>query len=181
MTEEWRSVVGFEGRYEVSNMGRVKALGRIGAGKGSSATDRILRQQLDSRGNGRAKPGFRVNLVPRDGGRSKPHRVHRLVARAFLGDPPTILADAQVNHKDGDPQNNAAENLEWCTQSENIRHGLATGLYPEKTHCPAGHELTPENTWVEKGTTTRRGGRRCKTCRSQRRKQYYEDKEKPRA
>jgi hypothetical protein len=59
---------------------------------------------------GRKRPEKRTNIFP----------VHRLIAQAFLGNPP--FGKPNVNHKDFDRQNNSPSNLEWCSQKENCRH-----------------------------------------------------------
>lgn len=100
--EEWRPVVGFEGRYEVSNQGRVRSLLR--------RRRPILRLFT--------KPEGYVHVCLLDHGRQCTRYVHRLVAEAFC---PQVDGD-QVNHLDGDKGNNRADNLEWCTPAENSRH-----------------------------------------------------------
>lgn len=103
--EEWREVDGFDGRYLVSNMGRVFSTGKFGRKCG-----------VMSLGNCR---GYRtVGLTSDCGTVSK--RVHRLVADAFV--PGRSFDRNQVNHINGDRSDNRAENLEWVTQSENILH-----------------------------------------------------------
>lgn len=97
-TEEWKPVVGYEGLYEVSSLGRVRS--RQG----------LLRQSLANR-----YPSVHLS---RDG-KQATHRVHRLVASAFIPNPD---GRETVNHIDGDRTNNAALNLEWVTTSENVRH-----------------------------------------------------------
>lgn len=97
--EEWRDVIGYEGLYAVSNKGRVKSF----HGKG-----RIL-----SAGNVR---GYRQVCLCRNT-KHESGLVHRLVALAFIGQPPT--PDHQINHKDFDKSHNVPENLEWVTQTEN--------------------------------------------------------------
>lgn len=103
MTEVWLPVDGFD--YEVSDRGHVR----------NAATGRILRPF--HRGFGNAYLG--VDLC-RDGKRY-PRKVHRLVAEAFIGKPKQRRR-REVNHLDCDPENNAVENLEWCTRSENEAH-----------------------------------------------------------
>ena len=108
--EIWLPVKGYEGYYEVSNLGKV----------------------LSSRGCMRvptkSKLGYmRMNLSARGLARTFP--VHRLVATAFLNNPE---GKREVNHIDGDKTNNKVSNLEWCTSSENKYHAIQTGLLPVK-------------------------------------------------
>jgi hypothetical protein len=98
------------------------------------------------------------------GGRQKPgerhpvQNVHALVAAAFLGPRPEGM---QVRHGDGSKDNNHLSNLCYGTASDNVRDSIAHGTQAmvRKTHCPQGHEYTPENIYVRS-----RGGRECRTC-----------------
>lgn len=105
--EEWRSVIDYEGIYEVSNMGRVRS---IVADEHYRA--RILKPALHLRGY------LFVNLYKN--GKRKPRTIHRLVAKAFIPNPDNL---PEVNHKDEDKTNNNVENLEWCTKSHNCSYG----------------------------------------------------------
>jgi len=83
----------------------------------------------------------------------KKHRVHRLVAKAFL-EPPPSEKHTQVNHIDGDPANNHADNLEWVTPSENIRHSHDTNAErkssaPKQSKPVLGRWYGSEGEWVE--------------------------------
>jgi hypothetical protein len=116
--EEWRAVIGFEGFYEVSNIGRVRNVSfRNGTWPG-----RLLKLNNDGTGY------HRVVLAPGDRPK-RPESVHRLVAAAFIRPP---LAGEHVNHIDGVKTNNIPANLEWVLPAENLRHarriGLNTGL-----------------------------------------------------
>lgn len=105
-TEIWKDVVGFEGYYQVSNLGQVK---RIAGGPGAVA-DRILKP---------ARRGYYLFVGLWRDGEPTLQSIHRLVAEAFLSCP---LEHHQVNHKNGDKHDNRAENLEWVTPSENLIH-----------------------------------------------------------
>jgi hypothetical protein len=103
--EVWKPVVGFEKEYAVSSFGRVKNIKK-----------------------GKLKPVFihpktGYCMLMLSGGKNK--YVHRLVAESFH--PLSEFIGAQVNHKDGNKQNNYYQNLEWVTRSENIRHGFRIG------------------------------------------------------
>jgi hypothetical protein len=111
--EHWLPVVGYEGFYEVSSSGQVKALAR---------TDRFNKKWperiLSTWGNGGR--GYRYkNVALCKNGKARKFQVHRLVAEAFI---PNERGKPQVNHKDGDPSNNCVENLEWVTNGENNKH-----------------------------------------------------------
>lgn len=104
--EIWKDVKGYEGLYIVSNHGRVK----------SFMSNKLLNLQDNGAGY------LRVELWKDKTG--KKTYVHRMVAEAFLPNP---LHKKEVNHKDSNPRNNAVENLEWVSSSENSRHAVYKG------------------------------------------------------
>jgi hypothetical protein len=106
-TEIWKSVQGYEGLYEVSNMGNVKSLGNDKTRK-----EKILKP-------GKNKAGYyKVDISKQ--GKSKTILVHVLVAQAFLGHIPDGTHNVVPDHKDRDKSNNRADNLELITQRENV-------------------------------------------------------------
>ena len=112
MKEEWKPIEGYEGLYEVSNMGRVKSLNYRHTGK-----ERILKGGDDGYGY------LCVNLC-KDGKANK-GKIHRLVAQAFLENPQNL---PEVNHKNEDKTDNRVENLEWCTKQYNIEYSQAKAV-----------------------------------------------------
>lgn len=114
MEEIWKPIPGYEGLYEVSNLGRVKRLGReyVDSRGGKRAIETKIMSQFESKTRG----GYLYVSLIKDRKKSC-MRVHRLVARAFLGEPPT--EDHQVDHIDGDRTNNRIDNLEYVTRREN--------------------------------------------------------------
>lgn len=107
-SEEWRPVVGFEGKYEVSNCGRVRSL-MCQRGKRKQAW--YLKGKID-------RYGYPVVCL-RENGRNKHIPVHRLVATAFIPNPE---GKETVNHRSGLKTDNRVSNLEWATQSEQEFH-----------------------------------------------------------
>lgn len=112
MKEIWEDIKGWEGKYQVSNLGRVKSLPRTTIRNGHIANvyGRILKQRINQDGY------YSVSLgnSPR-----VPYRVHRLVAEAFIDNKHGL---AQVNHIDGNKTNNLVSNLEWVSQLDNFIH-----------------------------------------------------------
>lgn len=113
----WKDI---DDTYEVSDNGEVK----------NKTKKRLLTVGVHSKGY------FRVNI------HGKPKFIHRLVAEAFL---PNIKNLPQVNHKDADKANNNVNNLEWCDNRHNIRHGVKNGCY-EKYHKTL---VIQEKEWVK--------------------------------
>lgn len=118
MKEEWRAVPGYEGLYEVSNMGRVRSLDRwVDRPQGGYlAKGKELKGWVN-------KAGYRTVLLYKGEGRGNGYvgfHVHRLVAKCFIPNPNRY---GIINHKDENPRNNRVDNLEWCTQSYNVNYG----------------------------------------------------------
>lgn len=112
MEEIWKDVVGYEGRYAVSNTGKVKR----------ADVDKIMKFSVNKKGY------LKVALSTR--GALKSCAVHRIVAFAFLENPEN---KPEVNHINGVKMENNVENLEWCTRDENIAHAIKTGLRDYKS------------------------------------------------
>jgi len=122
--EIWKDVGGYENIYQVSNLGRVKS------------SKKIIRATVN-------KWGY-VNIGLSKNGVQKKHQVHRLVALAFLGTPPT--PQHQVNHINSFRNDNQVINLEWCTASENAIHSYVNNHRVVKGRFGQPRtKLTPEN------------------------------------
>lgn len=125
--EYWCDVEGYPG-YQVSNLGNVRSLDRVVRRK-NGRTLTIKGQPLKPQKN--HKGYLRVRL--RKEKKEKALSVHRLVATAFIANP---KSKPQVNHLNGDKQDNNVLNLEWCTQSENIKHAFRMGLNHDGENHP---------------------------------------------
>lgn len=119
MQEIWKDIAGYEGLFQVSNLGRVKSLPRKNVTK-----EKILN------GGDNGDGYIRVSLS------NKFYYVHRLVADAFI---PKIEGKDFVNHKDEVKSNNNVDNLEWCTNQENIIHSRAKLRHPNFLKTNTGH------------------------------------------
>lgn len=127
--EIWKPCAGFEWNYEISNMGRLRTLGKTK----NYSFPRMLHPAINGDGY------LGTNIVRADGKKTSV-QIHRLVAATFIENPENKPI---VNHIDGDKTNNAASNLEWCTIRENNLHAYRIGLCP-KGEEKANHKLTRE-------------------------------------
>lgn len=104
--EIWKDIPDFDGKYQLSNKGRIKSFYFDEEGT-------LLKTTIDRNGY------IKIRL------KNKEYYVHRLVALLFVPNP---YFYKEINHKDGNKENNCCENLEWCTRSENVKHAFANGL-----------------------------------------------------
>ena len=116
MKEIWKDIINYEGLYQVSNKGRIKSLNYK-----NTQQIKILKQYKSTTGY------LRTCLCKN--GIVKFFSIHRLVAQAFIDNRNDLL---EVNHIDGDKQNNNINNLEWCTRSENNIHAIKNNLRKSK-------------------------------------------------
>ena len=124
MKEIWKPINGYQGRYEISNHGRVRSFVNIHNGKNNEMTgDYILKQYF--------RRGYKAVTLTNENGVLAYCAVHRLVAEHFLGD----CTGMQINHIDGNKENNNVTNLEICTMSQNILHAYKNGLMKPCDNC----------------------------------------------
>ena len=114
--EIWKDIEGYENKYQISNLGNVKSL-ETWTGDKYIWREKILKNMVY--GNGYYYVCLSKN------GKVKKYKVNRLVAQAFIPNPDN---KPFTNHIDGDKLNNNVDNLEWCTQSENMKHASMIGL-----------------------------------------------------
>jgi hypothetical protein len=109
MSEIWKDIKGYEGRYEISNLGNVRSI---------RLTKSVILKASD-RGNGYLAVSLCMNNI------KTTKNIHSLIAQAFI---PNISNKREINHINGIKTDNRIENLEWCTSSENSKHAYQIGL-----------------------------------------------------
>lgn len=126
--EIWKDIKNYEGLYQVSNRGRIRSINR-------TIVDNWCVREFKGRilnpteHNGKL-PYLYVSLSKQ--GKIKKFFIHRLVAETFIPNPKN---KSQVNHINGNPQNNNVINLEWVTNAENTQHAYDTGLNSKNKNC----------------------------------------------
>jgi hypothetical protein len=169
MTEHWLPIVGYEGMYEVSDLGRVRSLDRIDS-SGARRRGKMLKLLIEQTAGQTQYFGVRLSK----NSKVWPYRVHRLVLDAFVGPCPDGKECCHLNDIGTD---NRLENLRWDVHKANARDQVRNAHHfnDSKTHCEHGHEFTPENTMH---VSRRLGGRKCRECKRQRDIEYRERKKR---
>lgn len=121
MNEIWKDINGYEGYYQVSNLGRIKSLDRIitrcdGVKQFKKGGIKTPKNSTD---------GYNLITLSKNG-KGKTQGIHIIVAKHFIPNPNNL---PEVNHKDFNRKNNCANNLEWCTHQDNISYSSKQGRY----------------------------------------------------
>lgn len=124
MQEIWKDIKGYEGLYQASTLGQIKSIGKLVNGSNQYGVkfkyfkkDKILTPIINNHGY------TQVSLYKQ--GKRTERRIHQLVAETFIPNPSDYSV---VNHIDGNKQNNCINNLEFCTQSHNVKESYRLGL-----------------------------------------------------
>lgn len=142
--EVFKDVIGYEGLYQISNYGNVKSLKRYNifyCGLRNEFLKRPVKEKILN--FNKSKRGY-LQVCLTKNGKYRTFLVHRLVAKTFLDDYNDKL---QVNHKDGNKENNYVGNLEWCTASENVKHAFDTGL--KKPNAKKVNQYDMNNNYIK--------------------------------
>ncbi|HJU45702.1 MAG TPA: NUMOD4 motif-containing HNH endonuclease [Chitinophagaceae bacterium] len=123
--DQWKPVNGYEGLYEISQDGNIRSIERIVVTR-SGVKRKLKGKLIKSRTNNCSYVEVRLSK----NGIDTTCFIHRLLVEAFIG---RIEEGFEVNHKDGNPQNNRLDNLEIVTHSQNIKHAYDNGLIKRKT------------------------------------------------
>ena len=128
----WKDIKGYEGKYQISNKGRVRSLDYKGTKK-----KKLLKASTN-------KEGY-IQIRLYKNGKGKTYFVHRLVAEAFILNPNNYPV---VNHKDENKSNNSVDNLEWCTVEYNNTYGTRLERM-SKTRSKAIRQLSLEGDLIK--------------------------------
>ena len=130
--EIWKDIKGYEGLYQVSNLGNIKSLTRL---KNNHSTLQVINEKLK---NTRLSNGGYLIADLYKNNTSKTLKVHRLVAETFI---PNVDNKPTVNHKDGNKLNNVVENLEWATFKEQNKHFYEHNLKSKESINKSIHSM----------------------------------------
>lgn len=161
MAEVWKDMQGYEGLYQISNLGRIKSLSKKVKNKNGYRTtkEKIMKNILSNNGY--------LQTTLRKGKRPKSFLIHRLVAEAFIPNPNKYKC---VNHKDENKLNNNVNNLEWCTREYNNNYGTHNKKVKEtkqKKYGKAVKQITLDGKIIETFSCIREAHRKTNVGRKE--------------
>lgn len=127
--EIWKLIPNFDTFYEVSNLGNIRSLNRTVYQKNFVGTLSKIEYKGRNIKLRKSNNGY-LYFTARTQNLTKTLKPHRLVGLLFIENPDNL---PEINHKDGNKENNKVGNLEWCTSSQNKRHAIDTGLLVNKS------------------------------------------------
>lgn len=138
MKEIWKDIKGYEGLYQISNLGKVKNIKRLQYDINKKVFVYIEKEKMLK--PSKNKKGY-LQVVLQKKKKRKSQKVHRLVAEAFISNPNNLPI---VNHKDENKQNNCVDNLEWCNNKYNCNYGSRNTKLAKKVN-----QYTKNNIFVK--------------------------------
>lgn len=154
-TETWLPVAGWEGLYEVSDLGRVRSIDRE-----TTFKDGRVRKFYGTVLSGAADRDGYIQVMLKHRDRRQTKKVHRLVLEAFVGECPDGMESLHRNHR---PSDNRIKNLTWGSHRQNMSDKSIAGRHylQKRTHCPRGHLLEEPNLVP---SALKIGKRTCRAC-----------------
>lgn len=122
----WLQIKGFEGLYEVNDLGEIYSLGRVRKAR-NQHKEYLMIKKPKKLSPGKNRSGYLSVVLYDKNGTKKTMKLHRIVAIAFIQNPKPSEYN-MINHIDGNKLNNKVENLEWCNNSENVQHAFDNNL-----------------------------------------------------
>lgn len=159
MEEIWKDIPGYEGLYQASNLGNIKSLKREHYIPSINKKIWILKEKILKQAL--CKDGYKIVVLTRNKKR-KTYTVHKLIAMTFI---PKIKNKTQVNHKDGNKLNNSIKNLEWCNNSENIRHAYNNNLIDITKKYKKINQYDLEGNFIKQWNSMKEAGEKLNICR----------------
>ena len=147
MEEIWKAIEGYEGLYEVSNLGRVRSLDHLVERphpRNPAYTFRYMAKGKIKNQRHHEAEYWLVDLYKDNVGETR--TVHRLVADSFIPNPNNL---PEVNHIDENKENNCVDNLEWCTRLENVNHGTGSERMG-KSHWTPVIQMTMDGQFIKR-------------------------------
>lgn len=157
--EIWKDIKGYEGLYQASNLGNIKSLKREHYIPTINKKIWILKEKILKQGLG--KDGYKYVVLTKNNFR-KTYKVHKLVMLTFSK---TQKRRTFINHLDGNKQNNDISNLEWCTNSENIRHAYNNNLIDITKKCKKINQYDLEGNFIKQWNSMKEAGEKLNICR----------------